>query len=151
MSQSNAVSVQMLYAARYKGFVSSSLLADCKRHQLWVSISRSDLFDSAALAEALTDGRIEACVLDGAEPSFAGVDSPLQGLKNLIVTPRLGSHTREARLRSSWYAAHRMHEAISNLESSSGFGHLSPSAPMNLKRPGSVSASQWGEPELQMR
>ena len=112
MSQSNAVSVQMLYAARYKGFVSSSLLADCKRHQLWVSISRSDLFDSAALAEALSDGRIEACVLDGAEPNFAGADSPLQGLKNLIVTPRLGSHTREARLRSSWYAAHRMHEAL---------------------------------------
>ena len=34
MSQSNAVSVQMLYAARYKGFVNSKLLAACKRHQL---------------------------------------------------------------------------------------------------------------------
>lgn len=112
MSQSNAVSVQMLYAARYKGFVSSNLLAACKRQQLWVSISRSDLFDSAALAEALSDGRIEAFVLDGAEPSFAGEDSPMQGLKNLFVTPRLASHTREARLRSSWFVAHRMHEAI---------------------------------------
>ena len=114
MSQSNAISVQMLYAARYKGFISSSLLAECKRHQLWVSISRSDLFDNAALAEALSDGRIDACVLDGAEPSFADEDSPLQGLKNLFVTPRLGSHTWEARLRSSWYVAHRLHEAIAS-------------------------------------
>ena len=112
MAKSNAVSVQMLYAARYKGFVSSNLLTACKRHQLWVSISRSDLFDSAALAEALSDGRIEACILDGAEPSFADGDSPLHGLKNLFVTPRLGSHTREARLRSSWYVAHRLHEAL---------------------------------------
>ena len=120
MSQSNAVSVQMLYAARYKGFISSSLLAKCKRQQLWVSISRSDLFDSAALAEALSDGRIEACVLDGAEPNFADKDSPLQGLKNLFVTPRLGSHTWEARLRSSWYVAHRLHEAIAPLQAGVG-------------------------------
>lgn len=112
MSQSNAISVQMLYAARYKGFVGSSLLADCKRHQLWVSISRSDLFDGAALAQALSDGRIEACVMDGAEPSFNNDASALRGVKNLFITPRLGSHTREARLRSSWYVAHRMHEAL---------------------------------------
>ena len=151
MSQSNAISVQMLFAARYKHFVNSKLLAACKRHQLWVGISRSQLFDEAALAQALNDGRIEACVLDGAEADFAGENSPLYGLKNLFVTPRLGSHTHEARLRASWYVAHRMHEAISNLEGSSGFGHLPQSAPMVLELPGAVSASQWGEPELLMR
>ena len=136
MSQSHAISVQMLYAARYKGFVSSKLLAACKRHQLWVGISRSQLFDEGALAEALSDGRIEACVLDGAEVNFADEDSPLNGLKNLFITPRLGSHTREARLRSSWYVAHRMHEAISNLEGTSGFGQLPQSKPMDLELPG---------------
>ena len=151
MSQSNAVSVQMLYAARYKGFVNSKLLAACKRHQLWVSISRSQLFDEGALAAALCDGRIEACILDGAETSFADADSPLHGLKNLFITPRLGSHTREARLRSSWYVAHRIHEAISNFEGTSGFGQLPPSAPMDLELPGALSPSQWGEPEVMMR
>jgi len=151
MSQSNAISVQMLYAERYKGFVNSKLLAACKRHQLWVGISRSQLFDEGALAEALCDGRIEACILDGAEAQFAAENSPLHGLKNLFITPRLGSHTREARLRSSWYVAHRMHEAISNLEGSSGFGQLPNSAPMDLELPGAVPASQWGEPEFLMR
>ena len=151
MSQSNAISVQMLYAARYKSFVNSKLLAACQRHQLWVGISRSHLFDEGALAEALCDGRIEACILDGAEACFADENSPLHGLKNLFVTPRLGSHTREARLRSSWYVAHRIHEAISNLEGGSGFGQLPQSAAMNLELPGAVSASQWGEPELMMR
>ena len=136
MSHSDAVSVQMLYAARYKGFVNSKLLAACKRHQLWVGISRSQLFDDVALAAALSDGRIEACILDGAEADFAGEDSPLHGLKNLFITPRLGSHTREARLRSSWYVAHRMHEAISNVEGTSGFGQSLQSAPMDLDHPG---------------
>ena len=76
MSQSNAISVQMLYAARCKGFVNSKLLAVCKRHQLWVGISRSQLFDEGALAEALCDGRSEACILDGAEARFADESSP---------------------------------------------------------------------------
>lgn len=151
MSQSNAVSVQMLYAARYKGFVSSKLLAACKRHQLWVGISRSQLFDEGALAEALCDGRIEACILDGAGAQFADENSPLHGLKNLFITPRLGSHTREAWLRASWYVAHRMHEAISNLEGSTGFGQSRHSAPMDLELPGAVPTSQWSEPEFLMR
>ena len=112
MSQSDAVSVQMLYANRFRGFVNEKMLAECKRNQIWVGISRSELFEEHALAAALSDGRIDACILDGADARFLSDGSPLNGLKNLFVTPRLGSHTREARLRSSWYVAHRMHEAI---------------------------------------
>ncbi len=148
MSQADAVSVQMLYASRFKGFVNEKLLAACKRGQLWVGISRSELFEEEALAAALCDGRIEACILDGAEASFLGDTSPLKGLKNLFVTPRLGSHTREARLRSSWYVAHRMHEAIGTQQS--GLGQLT-SAPMDLELPGAASPSQWAEPEFIIR
>ena len=90
MGRADAVSVQMLYAARYKGFVSSSVLAACKPNQLWVGISRSQLFDEAALAAALSDGRIEACVLDGAETNLLSDGSPLEGLKNLFITPKTG-------------------------------------------------------------
>lgn len=136
VSQSHAVSVQMLYAERYKGFVNGELLAACRHHQLWVSISRSHLFDPGALAEALTDGRIDACILDGAQASFANENSPLHALKNLFLTPRLGTYTQEAWQRSSWYVAHRLHEAISNLERTSDFSNLPPSAPMDLELPG---------------
>ena len=38
--------------------------------------------------------------------------TPLHELNNLFLTPRLGSHTREARLRASWYVAHRIHETL---------------------------------------
>lgn len=145
MSRANAVSVQMLYASRFKGFVNDTLLANCKRNQLWVGISRSDLFDEAALAAALNDGRIEACVLDGAEANFQSEASPLYGLKNLFITPRLGSHTREARLRASWYVAHRLHAAIS--DQPSGLDQLQ-STPMDLDLPGAGAPSQWGESEF---
>lgn len=148
VSQADAVSVQMLYAARFRAFVNQKLLAACKRGQFWVGISRSALFDEVALAAALCDGRIEACILDGAEENFTGHSSPLNGLKNLFITPRLGSHTWEARLRSSWYVAHRMHEAISSEQH--GVNYLA-SAPLDMELPGPVSPSQWGEQGAMIR
>jgi D-3-phosphoglycerate dehydrogenase len=112
MANADAVSLQVLYASRYRGFINDQMLAHCKRGQLWVGISRSSLFDAAALAKALGDGRIDACMLDGAEPGFASEGSPLADLKNLYLTPRMASHTREARMRASWYVAHRIHETL---------------------------------------
>jgi phosphoglycerate dehydrogenase-like enzyme len=112
MANSDAISVQVMYASRYQGFINDKVLAHCKPGQLWAGISRSQLFDAQALARALVDGRIEACMLDGAEAGFASRGTPLHELSNLFLTPRLGSHTRESRLRASWYVAHRLHETL---------------------------------------
>jgi phosphoglycerate dehydrogenase-like enzyme len=113
MAQADAVSVQMMYASRYQGFLNDKVLAHCKPQQVWVGISRSLVFDSDALARALADGRIEAAILDGAEAGFASKGTALHDANNLFLTPRLGSHTRESRLRASWYVAHRIHETLS--------------------------------------
>lgn len=112
LAQADAISVQMMYASRYQGFINDKVLAHCKPGQLWVGTSRTHLFDPEALAAALTDGRIEACMLDGAEAGFASRGTPLHELNNLFLTPRIGSHTRESRLRASWYVAHRIHETL---------------------------------------
>jgi phosphoglycerate dehydrogenase-like enzyme len=119
MAQSDAISVQVMYASRYRGFINDKMLAHCKPGQLWVGISRSHLFDAESLANALSDGRIEACMLDGAESGFASQGSPLHELRNLFLTPRLGSHTRESRLRASWYVAHRIHETLASPQAGS--------------------------------
>ena len=131
MAHADAVSVQVMYASRYRGFINDNLLAPCKPGQVWVGISRSHLFDQRALARALDDGRIEACMLDGAEAGFAAQDSPLHGLDNLFLTPRLGSYTREARVRASWYVAHRIDETLTMPPRESSFDALS-SQPMML-------------------
>jgi D-3-phosphoglycerate dehydrogenase len=133
MAHADSVSVQVMYASRYKGFINDKMLAYCKPGQLWVSISRSQVFDIDALARALTDGRIEACMLDGAEAGFASKGSPLHEVQNLFITPRLGSHTREARLRASWYVAHRIHETLSAPRAGLSQFDALPSAPMDLE------------------
>jgi D-3-phosphoglycerate dehydrogenase len=131
LSQADAISVQMMYASRYEGFINHKVLAHCKPGQLWVGTSRSHLFDPEALAAALTDGRIEACMLDGAEAGFASKGGPLHELSNLFLTPRIGSHTRESRLRASWYVAHRVHETLAGPRMS-GLDQLSSPAPLDI-------------------
>lgn len=112
VANADAVCVTVLYASRYRGMIDEKLLAHCKPGQVWVGTTRSSLFDAQALSEALQDGRIEACMLDGAEEGFASRGSPLHDVENLYLTPRLGAHTHQARLRASWYVAHRIHETL---------------------------------------
>lgn len=141
MAGADAVSVQVLYASRYQGFINDKMLAHCKPGQVWVGISRSHLFDADALARALTDGRIEACMLDGAESGFASKGTPLHELHNLLLTPRLGSHTRESRVRASWYVAHRVHETLTTPRRNA-LDQLA-SAPMELDATGGQPTPQF--------
>ena len=144
VAQSDAVSVQVLYASRYQGFVNDKVLAGCKPGQVWVGTTRSSLFDPHALARALVDGRIDAAMLDGAESGFASRESPLHGLPNLHLTPRLGSLTRESRQRASWYIAQRLHETLT-APRNSGFDPIL-SASMGLEgAPESAPASRPGD------
>lgn len=133
LERSDAVSAQVLYASRYRNFVNENVLAHCKPGQLWVGISRSELFEPQALAKALGDGRIEAAMLDGAEAGFAARGSPLHEVSNLFLTPRLGSYTVESRVRASWYVAHRVHEVLTT-PSNSGLDSFI-SGPMELDGP----------------
>ena len=97
MAQSDAVSVQVLYASRYQRFINDNVLAHCKPGQLWVGISRSSLFDAAGAGARAGRWPHRGRMLDGAEAGFASRGTPLHELDNLYLTPRLGSHTRESR------------------------------------------------------
>jgi D-3-phosphoglycerate dehydrogenase len=131
-AQADAVAVQVLYASRYEGFINDKVLANCKPGQVWIGTTRSALFEPQALARALADGRIEAALLDNAEPAHAARGSPLHGVPNLILTPRLGPQTRESRVRASWYVAQRLHEILSRPRTgNTNFDQLV-SAPMGL-------------------
>jgi phosphoglycerate dehydrogenase-like enzyme len=112
LAAADAVTVSVLFGSRYRGLINDALLAHCKLGQIWVGTTRSALFDGAALAKALGDGRIEACMLDGAEEGFASKGTPLHGLENLYLTPRIGGYTHQAHMRASWYVAHRIDETL---------------------------------------
>ena len=131
LATADAVSVQAAYAMRYQGLIGERMLAACKPGQLWSSISRAALFDWAALADALRSGRIAAMLMDSDDARLVAPDSPLRGLPNLRITPRLAPFTHESRLRGSWYLVDRIHETLSLAADERPLGP-SPSEPLPL-------------------
>lgn len=144
VSTADGVCVQMSYASRYQHFIGERVLAACKRGQVWVSISRSKLFNAQAMADALKDGRVGAFLADGGDEDFATQESPLTGLTHFYNLPRLGAHTRETRVRASWYLAHHLHDILTPKggPADQPINHnTDPSAPMSL--PGEHSPISW--------
>jgi D-3-phosphoglycerate dehydrogenase len=84
-----------------------------------VSIAHSSLFDEAALAEALTSGRMAAAWFDSLEPGALDPGRPLHDVDALQVTPRVASTTRESRIRSAWAVARRIDELLTSSPNSS--------------------------------
>ena len=156
LERSDAITLQMIHAPRFNGWINERLLNHCKPGQLWVGISRSSLFDPEALALALTDGRIDAMLLDGAAPHFAGPGSVLHDIPHLHLTPRLGSHTREAKMRASWYLVHRIHETLAPDAARREPTVSSEFMPLDRERypggsdPQNLSPSQWGALDMQL-
>ena len=54
---------------------------------VFVNLSRGGTVDTAALAHALTEGRIYGAVLDVFEEEPLGTESPLWDMENVIITP----------------------------------------------------------------
>ena len=77
------------------GMIGKDLLAVAKPGIRIVNVSRGGIVDEAALAEAIRAGKVAGAALDvfAAEPT---TDSPLFGLRQVVVTPHLGASTREA-------------------------------------------------------
>ena len=138
LMQSDAVCVQLNYFSRYHGLLGERFLSFCKPQQVLVSTAHSGLFDEAALAAALTSGRLAAAWLDSMEPGALEEGRPLHGIETLQVTPRVASTTRESRLRSAWAVARRIDEILS--ERVSGFRDLKPLSPIE---PLDLEASTW--------
>jgi phosphoglycerate dehydrogenase-like enzyme len=113
LAVADSVMLHMLFAPRYEGLFGDRLLAHCKRGQNWVCITRSHVFDRAALAQAITDGRIATLVMDSPEIDFVDETSPLRGLSNLLVTPRLARRTEQAQQRAVWFVVHRITDILS--------------------------------------
>ena len=78
-----------------RGMIGSAELAKMKDGVRLINCARGGLIDEAALAEAITSGKVAGCAVDvySSEPPS---DNPLVGLKNVVCTPHLGALTDEA-------------------------------------------------------
>jgi D-3-phosphoglycerate dehydrogenase len=66
-------------------------LARMKHGAILVNVSRGDLVETAALIEALQQGRLSACALDVCDPEPIPADSPLRTMENVVVSAHIAS------------------------------------------------------------
>ena len=87
-------------------------LARMKPGALLLNLSRGHVLDVEALAAALKSGRIAGAAVDvfPEEPATNAdpFDSPLRGLRNVILTPHIGGSTEEAQEAIGAFAADRL-------------------------------------------
>ncbi|HEY3142759.1 MAG TPA: phosphoglycerate dehydrogenase, partial [Acidimicrobiales bacterium] len=77
------------------GLVGKELLAKSKPGIRIINVARGGIVDEQALADAIQSGHVGGAAIDvfATEPT---TESPLFGLRQVVVTPHLGASTREA-------------------------------------------------------
>ena len=106
LEQSDIISIHLPYDETTKNILSSNRLALLKPTAFVINTSRGGLLDETALYNLLKDNRIAGAALDvfESEPYYG----PLINLPNVILTPHIGSFTKEGRRKQE-------EEAINNL------------------------------------
>lgn len=70
-----------------------------KRTGILINVARGGVVDTEALTQALQEQRIRGAALDVTDPEPLPRDHPLLKMKNVLITPHLGSATEQTRRR----------------------------------------------------
>lgn len=112
LAESDVVTLHVDGRAENKAIFGAAQFGRMKEGALFLNLSRGHVVDVGALAQAMGSGRIAGAAVDvfpeeprtNADP----FESPLQGLRNMILTPHIGGSTEEAQEAIAEFAAERL-------------------------------------------
>lgn len=112
LAESDVVTLHVDGRGENAGLIGAEQFARMKPGVLFLNLSRGHVVDMGALSQALGAGRVAGAAVDvfPEEPRTNDdpFDSPLQGLKNVILTPHIGGSTEEAQEAIAEFAAERL-------------------------------------------
>ncbi|MEO1492913.1 MAG: phosphoglycerate dehydrogenase [Pseudomonadota bacterium] len=118
LARADFVTLHLPKTEKTAGLLNAERIARMKPGARLINCARGGLVDEAAVAAALSDGRLAGAAFDvfDTEPAH---ENPLFGLPNVVVTPHLGAATTEAQENVALQVAEQMsdylnHGAISN-------------------------------------
>ena len=111
LSRADFITLHVPLTDKTRNILSKEALTKVKPSVRIVNCARGGLIDEAALAEAITEGRVAGAALDvfAEEPA---TDSPLFGLPNVVCTPHLGASTSEAQENVAIQVAEQMSDYL---------------------------------------
>ena len=105
LPRSDFVTLHVNLTPQTKGLIDAEKLSWMKPSAVLVNTSRGPVIDHAALAEALTSGKLFAAALDVTDPEPIPPDDPLVGLENCLIVPHIASASRATRAKMAEMAA----------------------------------------------
>ena len=100
VANADIVSLHVPETKQTKNLINEAVLAQFKKGAILINYARGEVVDIDALAKALQSGALSGAAIDVFpwEPEKNGdaFTTPLQGLKNVILTPHIGGSTEEA-------------------------------------------------------
>ncbi len=100
LAEADVVTLHVPETASTMGLIGREQIAQMKDGAILINNARGTILDQSALAEAITAGRLLGAAVDvfPEEPARNGEPfiSPLQGVRNVILTPHIGGSTAEA-------------------------------------------------------
>ena len=95
LQQSDFVSLHVAVTTETRGMFNADVIAQLKPGARVINAAHGSLWDEAAVAQALKDGRINGVAVD-VYPEEPPYNSPLVGLDHVVHTPHIGDNTLEA-------------------------------------------------------
>jgi D-3-phosphoglycerate dehydrogenase / 2-oxoglutarate reductase len=108
LRQADYVSINCPHTAETRGMVGAREYALMQPHAYFITTARGGIHDEAALAVALTEGRIAGAGLDVWEDEPPPSEHPLLHFDNVLVSPHTAGITRQSRYNIAKIAAEQM-------------------------------------------
>jgi len=97
LSEADFVTIHVPLTPDTRGMIGERELRMMKKTAILVNTARGPIIDQKALVKALSEGWIAAAGLDVFEEEPLPPDDPLTKLKNVVLTPHIGSASHETR------------------------------------------------------
>jgi phosphoglycerate dehydrogenase-like enzyme len=97
LRMSDFVSLHCPLTPKTRGLMDESALGKMKPTAILINAARGPIVDTAALTQALTEGKIAGAALDVTDPEPLPSDHPLFKLSNCLIVPHIGSATHGTR------------------------------------------------------
>lgn len=144
-ARADFITVHMPLTPETKNMINKDTMAKMKKGVRLINCARGGIINEADLAEAVKHGIVAGAAIDVFESEPLGLDHPLVGVPNIVLTPHLGASTVEAQIGVSVDVAHGVAAALRGEPVSTAVNMAPVSAQtMKLIKPYFVLAERMG-------